>query len=100
MPDSGNRDPETTLALAHALRTPLTSLALGLGLLEDGVLGALGDAQREVVRTLVAEVGRLTLLEGSRLPIVWGAPLGDNMMTGTAGLLASVRRLHKRITAA
>jgi signal transduction histidine kinase len=57
-----DRDPETTLALAHALRTPLTSLALGLGLLDDGVLGALNDGQREVVHTLVGEVARLTLL--------------------------------------
>ena len=56
------RDAETTLALAHALRTPLTSLALGLGLLDDGVLGALNAGQRDVVHTLVGEVARLTLL--------------------------------------
>ncbi len=53
---------EATLALAHALRTPLTSLALGLGLLDDGVLGALADGQRDVVHTLVGEVARLTAL--------------------------------------
>jgi signal transduction histidine kinase len=58
----GRPDAETTLALAHALRTPLTSLALGLGLLDEGALGALNEAQREVVRALVADVGRLTLL--------------------------------------
>jgi hypothetical protein len=28
---------------------------------------------------------------GSRLPVVWGAPLGDNMMTGTVGLLEALR---------
>jgi len=55
-------DVEATLALAHALRTPLTSLALGLGLLDDGVLGALNHGQQEVVHTLVGEVARLTLL--------------------------------------
>src|SRR5882672_10926076 len=55
-------DAESTLALAHALRTPLTSLALGLGLLDDGVLGALNEGQRDVVHTLVGEVARLTLL--------------------------------------
>ena len=60
-------DAEATLALAHALRTPLTSLALGLGLLEDGVLGALNEGQREVVHTLVGEVGRLTVLVERRL---------------------------------
>jgi signal transduction histidine kinase len=55
-------DSEATLALAHALRTPLTSLALGLGLLEDGVLGALNEGQADIVRTLVREVARLTAL--------------------------------------
>jgi signal transduction histidine kinase len=53
---------EATLALAHALRTPLTSLALGLGLLDDGALGALSDPQRDVVHALVGEVARLSLL--------------------------------------
>jgi signal transduction histidine kinase len=53
---------ERRLALAHALRTPLTSLALGLGLLDDGVLGRLDSAQGEVVHTLVGEVARLALL--------------------------------------
>jgi signal transduction histidine kinase len=61
-PDAPAPDPAATLALAHALRTPLTSLALGLGILDDGVLGGLNDAQRDVVRTLVAEASRLTLL--------------------------------------
>jgi signal transduction histidine kinase len=56
------RHAEAVLGLAHALRTPLTSLALGLGLLDDGVLGALNDAQRDVVHTLVGDVARLTLL--------------------------------------
>lgn len=56
------RGAEETLALAHALRTPLTSLSLGLGLLDDGVLGALNEAQREVIRVLVGEAGRLSLL--------------------------------------
>ena len=66
MPDPSSRepaaDPVSTLALAHELRTPLTALALGLGLLEEGVLGPLHEGQREVVHTLVGEVARLTLL--------------------------------------
>jgi uncharacterized protein (DUF1786 family) len=49
----------------------------------------------DTVEAVVATGPRRSLLEGSRLPIVWGAPLGDNMMTGTAGLLESVRR-HRR----
>jgi len=55
-------DTEATLALAHALRTPLTSLSLGLGLLDEGALGALSEVQRDVVRALVNDVARLSLL--------------------------------------
>jgi len=29
---------------------------------------------------------------GSRHPMIFGAPLGDNMMTGCAGLLESLRK--------
>jgi len=32
------------------------------------------------------------LIAGSKLPMVFGAPLGDNMMTGTVGLLEALRR--------
>jgi signal transduction histidine kinase len=62
-------DAEATLALAHALRTPLTALALGLGLLDDGVLGALNEGQHEIVRTLVGEVDRLTRLVDKNLDV-------------------------------
>jgi signal transduction histidine kinase len=55
-------DVEARLALAHALRTPLTSLALGLGLLDDGSLGPLSEAQREVVGVLAADVARMAML--------------------------------------
>jgi signal transduction histidine kinase len=60
-------DTGATLALAHALRTPLTSLALGLGLLDEGALGPLSEAQREVIRALVADVARLSLLVDQHL---------------------------------
>jgi signal transduction histidine kinase len=63
------RDAEETLALAHALRTPLTALSLGLGLLDQGELGPLGDAQREVVHMLLRELDRLTLLIDGALRI-------------------------------
>jgi signal transduction histidine kinase len=59
------RDPPTAAAmldLAHALRTPLTSLSLGLGLLDEGALGPLTAAQRDVVRALVADAARLAVL--------------------------------------
>jgi signal transduction histidine kinase len=62
-------DAEATLALSHALRTPLTSLALGLGLLDQGVLGPLNAAQRDVIGVLVADVERLSSLVRRELRI-------------------------------
>ena len=41
---------------------------------------------------LIATGPKRGLLKGSRLPITFGAPGGDNMMTGTIGLLESIRR--------
>jgi uncharacterized protein (DUF1786 family) len=41
---------------------------------------------------IVATGPRRRLLERSRLPIVFGAPLGDNMMTGAVGVLEAIRR--------
>ena len=35
---------------------------------------------------------RRSMLAGSSHPIQLGAPLGDNMMTGTVGLLEAIRR--------
>ena len=44
------------------------------------------------VEIILATGPKRRLLKNSGLPIVFGAPLGDNMMTGTAGLLEAVRR--------
>jgi uncharacterized protein (DUF1786 family) len=41
---------------------------------------------------LLATGPKRRLVEGARLPMTFGAPLGDNMMTGTVGLLEAVRR--------
>jgi uncharacterized protein (DUF1786 family) len=67
-------------------------------ILEEGGHGAyirktLGFQNLDII---VATGPKRRLLEGSRFPIHPGAPLGDNMMTGTAGLLEAVRirRLH------
>jgi uncharacterized protein (DUF1786 family) len=46
------------------------------------------------VDILVATGPKRKLLQGSRFPIHPGAPLGDNMMTGTAGLLEAIRTRH------
>lgn len=44
------------------------------------------------IETIVATGPKRKLLEGSNLPIEFGAPWGDNMMTGTVGLLEALRR--------
>ncbi|HVY47926.1 MAG TPA: HAMP domain-containing sensor histidine kinase [Minicystis sp.] len=50
------------LALAHALRTPLTALSLAAEMLQDERLGALTASQRELASTVVRESGRLRLV--------------------------------------
>jgi uncharacterized protein (DUF1786 family) len=40
---------------------------------------------------IIATGPKRKLLEGSTLDIHYGAPLGDNMMTGTAGLVEAIR---------
>lgn len=46
----------------------------------------------DAVSSIVATGPKRALLKPSRLPIRAGAPWGDNMMTGTVGLLEAVRR--------
>jgi uncharacterized protein (DUF1786 family) len=46
----------------------------------------------DAVEIIVATGPKRRLVENSRLPIVLGAPLGDNMMTGTVGILEAIRR--------
>jgi uncharacterized protein (DUF1786 family) len=46
----------------------------------------------EAVELIVATGPKRRLVENSKLPITFGAPLGDNMMTGTAGLLQAIRK--------
>ena len=44
------------------------------------------------IETIVATGPKRKLLEGWHLPIQFGAPWGDNMMTGTVGLLEALRQ--------
>jgi uncharacterized protein (DUF1786 family) len=46
------------------------------------------------IETIVATGPKRKMLADSQLPIEFGAPWGDNMMTGTVGLLEALRR-HK-----
>ena len=50
---------------------------------------ALGFDEGDVIVSTGPKRG---LLADARLPLVYGAPLGDNMMTGTLGLLEALRR--------
>ena len=45
----------------------------------------------ENIQGIIATGPKRDLVRGSKLPIVWGAPLGDNMMTGNAGMLAAIK---------
>ncbi len=63
-------------------------------ILEEGGHGAyirkaFGFQAAEII---VATGPKRRLLERSRLPIVFGAPLGDNMMTGTVGVMEAIWR--------
>ncbi|KJS32292.1 MAG: pyruvate formate-lyase activating enzyme [Desulfatitalea sp. BRH_c12] len=44
------------------------------------------------VRAIIVTGPKRRLMAGTRLPVHWGSPWGDNMMTGTVGLLESLRR--------
>jgi uncharacterized protein (DUF1786 family) len=46
----------------------------------------------EKVDLIIATGPKRKLLEQAQLPIQFGSPLGDNMMTGTVGVLESIRR--------
>lgn len=45
------------------------------------------------IRAIIATGPKRRLVADSRLPITWGAPWGDNMMTGTVGMLEALRLL-------
>lgn len=46
----------------------------------------------EAAEIILATGPKRWILKSTHLPIVFGAPLGDNMMTGTAGVLEAIRR--------
>lgn len=46
----------------------------------------------EAAEIILATGPKRRLLENSSLPIEFGAPMGDNMMTGTVGVLEAIRR--------
>ena len=63
-------------------------------ILEEGGHGAylrraFGFQSAEII---IATGPRRGLLAGTQLPIAFGAPFGDNMLTGTVGVLEAIRR--------
>ena len=46
----------------------------------------------ETADLIIATGPKRQLVENSRLPIQFGSPMGDNMMTGTVGVLEAIRR--------
>ena len=86
---------DITLALLERLLFELTEGSLDHDkILQEGGHGAyirraFGFASAEII---VATGPKRRLLEKSDLPLVFGAPLGDNMMTGTVGMLEAIRR--------
>lgn len=67
-------------------------------ILEEGGHGAFtrkafGFQSSEII---VATGPKRRLAKDSRFPIFWGAPFGDNMMTGAVGMLEAIRR-RKRL---
>jgi uncharacterized protein (DUF1786 family) len=63
-------------------------------ILEEGGHGAYIRKQFgfQSAEILVATGPKRKLIKESGLPFTLGAPLGDNMMTGTAGLLEALNR--------
>lgn len=80
------------------LETVLHDLAAGRldhrRVLAEGGHGAFvrAAAGPGALETIIATGPKRRLVLGSRLPMVFGAPLGDNMLTGCAGMLESLRR--------
>jgi uncharacterized protein (DUF1786 family) len=80
------------------LETLLVDLANGdlshAGILAEGGHGAYTRRSFgfESVEIILATGPKRALIGSSRLPMELGAPLGDNMMTGTVGLLEAIRR--------
>lgn len=44
------------------------------------------------LEAIIATGPRRRIVSGSKLPMLYGAPMGDNMMTGTVGLLEAIQK--------
>lgn len=55
--------------ISHELKTPLTSIMMGVGLINDNNIGALNNKQREIVGTIKEDVQKLNDLVSNLLKI-------------------------------
>jgi two-component system sensor histidine kinase GlrK len=76
--DLDNMKSEFFATMSHELRTPLTSIKEGIGLLLEGVGGAVSDKQRRLLRILAEESDRLIRLVNSLLDL---SKMEEGMMT-------------------
>jgi len=76
--DLDNMKSEFFATMSHELRTPLTSIKEGIGLLLEGVGGAVTDKQRRLLRILAEESDRLIRLVNSLLDL---SKMEEGMMT-------------------
>lgn len=86
----------TPRRLAGLIRNLAEGTLTHAGILAEGGHGAymrraVGYADLELI---LATGPKRRLLFGSDIPFSLGAPMGDNMMTGTSGLLAAIRRVE------
>lgn len=82
----------------HRLQRLIRDLADG-NLHHDQILseGGHGCYMRKAVgfdnlEAIIATGPRRGIIDGSEFPMIYGAPMGDNMMTGTLGLLEAIRK--------
>ena len=84
--------------LLEKLESLLIELADGKSdhdrILKEGGHGAYirGSFGFQNVEAIIATGPKRLIINHSSIPITLGAPLGDNMMTGTVGVLEAIRR--------
>jgi len=90
-----NMKTEFFATMSHELRTPLTSIKEGIGLLLEGVGGAVTDKQRRLLRILAEESDRLIRLVNSLLDL---SKMEEGMMTYNVEPASLVSVIQRAVT--
>ncbi|MGH7766183.1 MAG: sensor histidine kinase, partial [Candidatus Binatia bacterium] len=93
--DLDNMKTEFFATMSHELRTPLTSIKEGIGLLLEGVGGAVTDKQRRLLRILAEESDRLIRLVNSLLDL---SKMEEGMMTYNVEPASLVSVIQRAVT--